>query len=77
VSTPDRCFEGPPPTVEGMNLTTYTVTVPVILNVQAPTQEAAILLAAEELLARLPDLDGLAVAEFAAEVVEWSEDEAF
>ena len=54
---------------------TFTVTVPVLLNVTAPTSEAAVLLATEELLARLKDLDGSAVAEFNAEVVEWKPDE--
>ena len=54
---------------------TFTVTLPVLLNVTAPTSEAAVLLATEELLARLKGLDGSAVAEFNAEVVEWQPDE--
>ena len=54
---------------------TYTVTLPVLLNVTAPTSDAAILLATEELSARLKDLDGSAVADFNAEVVEWQPDE--
>ena len=68
-------IERTPPSVGVMNLTNYTVSVPIILNVQAPTQAAATLLAAEELLARLPDLDGSAVDHFAAEVTEWEPDE--
>ena len=54
---------------------TYTVTLPVLLNITAPTSDAAVLLATENLLARLGDLDGSAVSDFAAEVTEWEPDE--